>query len=315
MSPASELITLGDGAEFDAIRAMVARWGDRAQGIGDDAAVLTLPRGDRLVVSVDTSIEGRHFRAEWLSPREIAYRAVTAALSDLAAMAAHPIGVLVALTLSDSWRGMVAEIADGVGDAVSRAGTWIVGGNVAMGEELSITTTVLGSAYAVLRRDGLRPGDLLYVTGRLGGSGAALAALRGGGKAQPVHHARFARPDARLREARWLAERGATCAIDISDGLAADAGHLAAASKVGIDIDLALVPCVDGASDLDAASSGEEYELIVGTSHALAADEFEAQFGIPLTRIGRGTELHAGVSLVRRGARVAIPPGYDHLSR
>src|SRR4051794_31527869 len=95
--------SLGAGLEFEAIRAMIARWGDRASGIGDDAAVLRVPRGDALVASVDTSIENRHFRPEWLTPREIGYRAVTAALSDLAAMAASPLGVLVALALPERW--------------------------------------------------------------------------------------------------------------------------------------------------------------------------------------------------------------------
>jgi thiamine-monophosphate kinase len=110
---------LGSGAEFDAIRRMVERWGDRASGIGDDAAVLTMPRGDAVVVSVDSAIEGVHFRAEWLSPAEIGYRAVAAALSDLAAMAASPRGVLIALGLPSSWRDRLDDLAEGIGDAVS----------------------------------------------------------------------------------------------------------------------------------------------------------------------------------------------------
>ena len=96
---------LGPGREFDAVRALMARWGDLARGIGDDAAVLDVPPGERLVVSVDSSVEDRHFRRAWLTPEEIGYRAATAALSDLAAMGARPLGMLVALALPTAWRG------------------------------------------------------------------------------------------------------------------------------------------------------------------------------------------------------------------
>ena len=307
-------LALGTGAEFDAIRAMVARWGARASGIGDDAAVLELPRGERLVASVDAAIEGRHFHADWLTPREIGYRAVTAALSDLAAMAATPTGILIALALPARWRSSLLELADGIGDAAAAANTRIVGGNTTAGEELSITTTVLGSAYSVLRRDGLGAGDALYVTGRLGGPGAAVAAWRRGTTPDRMHLARFAHPHARLREARWLAERGAGCAIDISDGLAADLARLAASSGVGIDVELTQLPLMDGVTDIEAAASGEEYELVVGTSRAFPVEEFQNAFGAQLTRIGVATAAHEGVVLTRGAARVANPPGYDHLS-
>ena len=139
---------LGPGAEFDAIRQMLDRWGDRAVGIGNDAAVVRLPRGDSLVASVDAAVEGQHFRREWLEPREIGYRAVTAALSDLAASAAAPIGVLIALELPGSWLADLNALADGIGEAVDVAKAHILGGNVSNAERLSITTTALGSALA-----------------------------------------------------------------------------------------------------------------------------------------------------------------------
>jgi thiamine-monophosphate kinase len=143
-----------------------------------------------------------------------------------------------------------------------------------------------------------------------------VAAFRGGCAPAPGHRERFARPVARLREARWLADRGAVAAIDISDGLAADIEHLAAASSVGIDVDLACLPLIDGVHDvLQAAASGEEYELLVGARHELDTTEFERTFNVPLTAIGRATELRAGVSFRRREERVAKPSGYDHLSR
>jgi thiamine-monophosphate kinase len=108
---------MGPGAEFDAIRAMVERWGDRACDIGDDAAVLSIPRGEQVIASVDTAIEEQHVRAEWLTPREIGFRAVVAALSDLAAMAAQPTGILVALALPPRWLAAITELADGIGEA------------------------------------------------------------------------------------------------------------------------------------------------------------------------------------------------------
>ena len=314
----SPTLALGRGREFDAIRALLARWGDRAVGIGDDAAVLRVPRGDALVASVDAAIENRHFRDDWLTPREIGYRAVTAALSDLAAMAAQPLGILVAIALPERWSVELPAIADGIADAVAEARTTILGGNLAAAERLSLTTTVLGSAFAPLRRAGLRPGDAVYVTGRLGGPGAAVAAWNSGHRLHDAHRQRFARPVARIREARWLADRGATAAIDISDGLAADLEHLAAASAVGLDIDLELVPLLDGVNGpAAAAASGEEYELVVGAPAGASLDtsEFERTFDIPLTAIGRVVPPEAGLVFRRGTERVAKPSGYDHLSR
>jgi thiamine-monophosphate kinase len=241
---------------------------------------------------------------------------VTAALSDLAAMAAAPLGVLVALALPERWYAEVPAIADGIGDALDVARTVVLGGNVTAADALGLTTTVLGAAYAPLCRDSLRAGDTLYVTGRLGGPGAAVASWKSGHRLHDEHRARFAHPIARLREARWLADRGATAAIDISDGLGADLGHLAAASRAGIDVDLEAVPLIDGVNGaLAAASSGEEYELIVGSPHPIDVTAFEQAFGIPLTAIGTVTSPDAEIVFRRGTTRVAKPTGYDHLSR
>lgn len=303
---------LGPGPEFDAIRSILRRLGSRAAGIGDDAAVTDIPRGDRLVASVDCAIEGTHFRRDWLTPREIGHRAVVAALSDLAAMAATPIGVLVAIVLPDSWKAALDDLADGIADAASDADTHVLGGNLSGGDDLSITTTVFGSAFAPLLRSAAKPGDTLYVTGRLGAAKEALDRLNGGHDAGPFRE-RFAAPSARLGEARWLAERGASAAIDVSDGLVADLGHLAAASRVHIELDVLKVPRVDGVSLDTALTSGEEYELIVASSVSIDAGAFEARFGIPVSAIGRAAAGSAGVEVI--GARVAATSGYDHFSR
>jgi len=306
------VLRLGSGAEFDIIRRMVDRWGARATGIGDDAAVLRLTRGDAVVVSVDSFVEAHHFKREWMTPREIGYKAVAAALSDLAAMAARPIGVLVALTLPSRWREHVDQLADGIADAAELAETHIVGGNLAGGEELSITTTVLGAAFTPLTRSGARDGDRVYVTGRLGGPAAAVQRFSSGHAASGFRH-RFVHPIPRLTEARWLAERGASSAVDISDGLVADLRHLAVASGVLIDVEARRVPCMNDVDTRIALESGEEYELAVTSPHDIDSAEFERRFDIPLTMIGRVTATtDTGVAV--DGTRVAGASGYDHFS-
>ena len=305
-------MTLAPGSEFDAIRAILRRLGARAKGIGDDAAVVSLPRGDSLVVSVDAIIEGKHFGPGWLTPREIGRRGVVAALSDLAAMAGRPIGVLVAMVIPAPWRSDLEAITDGVADAVSNANTYVLGGNLSDGSELSITTTVLGSAFAPLRRGGARVGDRVYVTGRLGAPRAALERLSRGESAGEFRE-RFAYPSPRIVEALWLADRGATAAIDISDGLVSDLRHLSAASDARVELDASRVPRVDDVSVETALSSGEEYELIVTSASAFDTDEFAGRFGIPLTQIGRVTAGPAEVEV--RGASVAALSGHDHFSR
>jgi thiamine-monophosphate kinase len=308
-------VPLGAGAEFDAIRAMLAQWGDFARGIGDDAAVVEVPSGERLITSTDASVENVHFRRDWMSPVEIGARAASAALSDLAAMAARPLGLLLALAVPDDWRDEMGELARGVGESARRARCPIVGGNLTRAGELSLTITVLGSAGAPLRRSGAQPGDRLYVTGRLGGPGAALGALLSSRVPLPEHLTRFVSPAPRIDEARWLAERGAHAAIDISDGLLADAAHLARASGVTLSLDLGALPCVEGVTSAVAAVSGEEYELLVALPGDAKVDAagFRERFGIPLTAIG--TVFAAEGEPVRlRGAPLDLPRGHDHFS-
>ena len=311
MSESGHLM-MGEGKEFDVIRAMLQVWGSRARGIGDDAAVVGLPAGQQLVVSTDACVEGVHFRREWLSPEEIGTRAAVAALSDLAAMGALPVGLLLALGVPTEWTGSLVALARGVGDAAASAGCPILGGNVTRARDLSLTITVLGSSSRPLGRQGVQPGDDLYVTGRLGGPRAAVRAWMEGSTPRMEHRTRFVAPRPRIAEARWLSDAGCHAAIDISDGLIADAGHLAQASGVHLDLDLAAVPCVKAVTLDEAVSSGEEYELIV----AFPADtpvpqiQFEQRFGLPLTRIGVARE---GTGIALRGAeRVDHPRGHDH---
>ena len=306
-------LALGPGREFDLVRDFLARWGPLARGVGGDCAVLDVPAGARLVVSTDTSVEDVHFRRAWLSPREIGYRATAAALSDLAAAAAEPLGLLLALTLPVAWRAGAGEIAEGVAEAARVAGAPIVGGDTTTGAALSLTVTALGAAARPLSRAGARPGDALWVTGALGGPAAALRAWLAGDAPDATHRARFARPVPRVAEARWLAGQGATAAVDLSDGLAADARHLAAASRVRLDLDADAVPRLAGVELALALAGGEEYELLVAAPASLDAAAFAARFGVPITRVGGVVALAAGEPPGVH-ARVDLPGGHDHLS-
>ncbi len=279
--------------------------------IGDDAAVLNVPKGEQIVVTTDTSVDGVHFQRDWLTYFEIGYRATAASLSDLAAMGAHPLGVVIALTLPEADRHEARALANGIRDGASAVLCPIVGGDLTAGQILSLTVTALGSVVRPLSRAGASVGQRVYVTGRLGGSAAAVRAWRAGKAPTEADRARFAHPIPRIDAAIALAERGATSAIDISDGLAADLGHIAAASKVCIEIDAERIPRVEGVSALQAASSGEEYEIAV-TAPAFDADQFSEDLGLQLTEIGRVVAGPPGVGLFERGKRIATPTGFDH---
>ena len=311
----SDFTPLGPGKEFDLVRALSKRWGDRAHGIGDDAAILSPPPGERVVISTDTSLENVHFRPEWHTPEEIGWRATAAALSDLAAMAAQPLGILVAIALPARWMDKLDALAEGIGASAAKVGAPIVGGDLTTAEHLMIAITVVGAAREPLQRSGARVGDSLWVTGQLGGPAVALLAWSEGRQPPPEARTRFVHPSPRIREAQWLAAAGATAAIDISDGLSGDAAHLAAASGVRIVIDADAVPCAPGADVSSAQRSGEEYELLVTTRTSFDDGVFLKDFGLPLTRIGQVEEGDVGVDLIIGGERVAPPAGYDHFSQ
>jgi len=303
---------LGPGNEFDRIRAIATALGQAGSGLGDDCAFLP----DGWCASTDVSNEGVHFRREWLSSREIGWRAAMAALSDLAAVAATPAGVLVALsTPSSEPIESLVELMAGVGAAAMACQSTVVGGDLSTGGALSLAVTVLGRAERPVRRVGARPGDGLWVTGMLGGARAALRSWQGGREPPPAARARFARPMARIREASWLASRGATAMIDLSDGLAGDAHHLARASGVGLAVDLEAIPvdpAVAGAEPWrDAAAGGEDYELLVTLPPTFAAGEqLVVETGTRLTRIGTVTT-PPQVDFAWRGTPLTFA-GYDH---
>jgi len=304
-------IDLGPGTEFDLVRTLLAEWGKAAQRIGDDAAVLDVPKGERLLVSTDTSVEGVHFQRDWLSSFEIGYRATAASLSDLAAMAARPLGILIALTLPKEDLDEAREFATGIREGAAAVMCPIVGGDLSSGRDLSLTITALGSSARPLTRSGAKAGQRVYVTGRLGGPASAIRAWRAGKEPTESDRARFANPVPRIEPAIGLAERGATAGIDISDGLIADLGHVAAASKVSIEIDADQIPRVEGVSPTQAASSGEEYEIVV-TAPEIDTRQFSEEFGLELTEVGRVVAGRPGVTLLQAGKRISAQPGFDH---
>jgi thiamine-monophosphate kinase len=312
---------LGPGPEFDRIRAIASGLGALAAGLGDDCAILDLG-GTTLALSTDVSVEEIHFRREWLSLEEIGWRAAAGSLSDLAAAGAEPIGVLAALTMPEAEPPSAFEsIMAGVGAAVGSVGGVVLGGDLSRGAAVSLAITSIGRAPRPMRRRGARAGDGLWVTGELGGARAALLAWKVGRDPDPAARARFAHPEPRIETGRWLAGNGATAMMDVSDGLAGDARHLAAASRVSLRIDLDRVPRhpsvaalaqVVGESPASfAARGGEDYELLFtlpGTFLGRPAG------GVALTRIGSVEEGEPGrVIMEENGAPVTLT-GYDHFA-
>ncbi len=318
---------MGPGTEFDTIRFLMERWGDLAVDIGDDAAVLTsavpdLSVGRQIVISTDACIDGAHFREGWITPNEIGGRAIAAALSDLAAMGARADAVLLAFVVPELWRGRLGDVADGIARVLRPTGARIVGGNLSHGTTFGITSTVIGSAVRPVARRGAQPGDRLLVTGVLGGPGHALAAWYGQGNPEAWARSRFAAPVPRLVEGMRFAEAGVHAMLDISDGLAADARHLAAASGVRLRLDAIRVPAGAGVALRDALRSGEEYELLVAVSpevaRALLAD-WSRHSAVPLTDIGEVVEAFEKgavdiVGLADNEMRVEFVAGHDHFT-
>jgi thiamine-monophosphate kinase len=308
-----------------AIRKVLSGPGDEVRvGVGDDAAVVATGTGE-LVLTVDQMVEQTHFDRSIATAREIGYRAVVVAVSDIAAMAASPRYALCALTLGDdvdaAW---VMELFAGMREACDDYALWLVGGNLSRGTEISISISVTGEVARgrAVTRGGARVGDLLVVTGSLGGAAAGLRMAREGRDWRPDRRAAvapFFRPEARVGEAGVLAAHGAAAMIDVSDGLAADLASLAEASGVGARIRLDAVPVAPGATSDDALSGGEDYELLVtlpdDAAVAEATHDLRERFGVPLTVIGEVAPSGLTVIEADGSERTLEPAGWDHFVR
>ena len=302
---------MGPGMEFDCIRGLLEEWGDYAEGIGDDAAVLSVPPGMQLVVSTDATVEDVHFRRRWITAHDVGARAAAAAFSDLAAMGASASAMLVSLVVPTIWREHLREFASGLKTTVVSLNARIVGGNISRGAAFSCTLTVIGYASQTINRSGAQPGDILFVTGQLGGPAVALAAWERAEWPPDWAKQRFLHPVARIHEGAWLASQGAHAMIDISDGLAADARHLEAASSVLCVLVPELLPRFSAVTAQEALIAGEEYELLVAIPAAIArnvAERFRSHFDVPFTEIGHVARCEDFAPRVESGA------GHDHFS-
>jgi thiamine-monophosphate kinase len=291
-------------------------------GVGDDAALLEVPAGQVLAAATDTLVEGRHFLPD-APPESVGHQALAVNLSDLAAMGAEPAWTLLALSLPEPDTHWLEGFARGFHALADRAGLTLVGGDTVRGPRV-VTVQVLGFVPAglALRRDGARPGDVLYASGSLGDAAAGLQLLRDGRRADTdsplVRRYRFAEP----RLALGMALRGvASAAIDVSDGLLGDLGKLCDASGVGAILELEqlpLSPALRASFDATQAErfalgGGDDYELVFAVPRA-AVSEMETSLGT-LGRITRIGEIVTGHGVRCQRAGQAVEPeiaGYDH---
>jgi thiamine-monophosphate kinase len=312
-SPEADLIA--------SLRALATHEG--ARGLLDDAAVLATDSG-QLVLTCDMLVEGTHFLSED-PPADVAWKLVAVNLSDLAAKGARPVGFLLGFSLGDAeWD---REFVAGFGVALRGFELPLLGGDTVSGAPVG-ARTLAGTAIGLARgtvpaRTGARPGDHLWVTGAIGDAGAGLALLRQGAVEPASLIERYRAPRPRLEAGERLADR-VEAMMDVSDGLLLDAARMAQASGCALTLDLDSVPLSEAwlrlrgdsrTQRLEAATAGDDYELLFAASPDSASDllELAEELGLPMSRIGTFAT-GAGLSLSDRSEPVALPPnlGFEH---
>jgi thiamine-monophosphate kinase len=280
-------MTVADAGEFGLIARITRRLPQGPAtllGPGDDAAVVAAGDG-RVVVSTDVLVDGRHFRRDWSSARDIGHRAAAANLADIAAMGAVPTTLVVGLCtppdLEVSW---AEELADGLAEEAATVGAGVAGGDISASPTLTIAVTALGDLQgrAPVTRAGARPGDVVAVAGRLGYAAAGYTVLCRGFRSPKLLVEAHRRPVVPYGAGPAAAELGATAMIDVSDGLLADLSHIAAASRVAIDLRRDAFAVAPQMRDAAAALGVDPYTWLLtgGDDHALAAT-FRADEALP----------------------------------
>jgi thiamine-monophosphate kinase len=308
--------TVSDLGEFGLIDALVGRFPQGADvllGPGDDAALVSFP-DRRVVVSTDLLVDNRHFRRDWASALDIGHRAAAQNLSDVNAMGGRATALTVGLAappnLPAAW---ALELADGIAEEAGVVGASVVGGDVTGADELMIAITVLGVVEGEpVRRSGACAGDVVAIAGRQGWAAAGLAVLARGFRSPRVLVEAYRRPEPPYGAGAVAAAAGATAMIDVSDGLLADAGHIAEASGVALDIEAGAFEVAEPLRAVGAALGADPMQFILGggDDHALVAT-FPAAAGLPegWTRIGSVTE---GSGVTVDGSAYEGPTGHTH---
>jgi thiamine-monophosphate kinase len=288
-------------------------------GPGDDCAVLAPSRGAQCITT-DAVVEDVHFTRAWFSPEDIGHKALAVNLSDLAAMGALPRWFVCALALPrDFSRRELLGLARGMSALAREHGIALVGGNFSSAGELSVTLTAAGElppGTPPLLRSGGRPGDVLYVSGTLGEARLGLSQLQAGRRRSPAI-LRQKRPLPRVALGR-LAARFASAALDLSDGLAQDLGHLCRASGTGAELDVERLPvsrAVRASLGLEGAlAGGEDYELLLAVPPARTSAFERACLRAQevITRVGRLTPGPSGHIQATEGRALSLPAGFDH---
>jgi thiamine-monophosphate kinase len=303
-------------------------------GSGDDAAV-TLP-GGATATSVDALLDGVHFDRDRATPAQIGHKALATALSDLAAMGAGPGEAYVAVGIpSDLGEPACLELVDAMAALATETGTTLAGGDLTRAPVLTLAVTVVGHApdpERLVSRAGAEPGDALVLSGELGGAAAGLLLLERPELAAGIPDStadrlrrRQLEPAPRLATGQALAAAGASAMIDLSDGLGGDAGHLAAASSVGLRIDAGALPLAKGVAEVAAAAGrdpvelavcgGEDYELLAALPPerlAGAATAIGTAAETTLTQVGE-VRAGEGVEIRLRDGGTLTPTGFDQL--